>query len=144
MDKKYLFQGETLISESDNNEITLTSHRVRYNSSSSGKGDIISIALEKISSIEIHYKSWILILLLGILFAAGGMVMGVNDRGGAMVMGLAVGGVCVLLYFLTRKHVVTISSDGGAKINFETNGMKRDTLLDFINKIETAKANRLK
>lgn len=75
MDKKYLFEGERLISESDDNVVTLTSHRLRYEASSKGSGHVVSIALEKISSIEIHYKSWILILFLGILFAAAGMVM---------------------------------------------------------------------
>lgn len=144
MEQKYLFERERLISQSDNNEITLTSHRIRYNSSSTGRGHVISIALEKISSIEIHYKSWILVLLLGILFVGAGIIIGANNNGEAMILVLILGGVCILLYFLTRKHVVTISSDGGAKINFETKGMKRETLLDFINKIEVAKSNRTK
>ena len=144
MDKKNLFEGETLISESDDNVITLTSHRLRYNSSSAGTGHIVSIMLEKISSIEVHYKSWILVLFFGILLAAGGLFMGAQNRGDIMVAGLATGGICILLYFLTRKHVITISSDGGSKINFQTKGMKRETLLDFINKIEAAKASRLK
>jgi len=55
MDKKYIFEGETLITETEDNVITLTTHRVRYNSSSSSSAHIISIMLEKISSIEIQY-----------------------------------------------------------------------------------------
>ncbi len=144
MDKQYLFENEILISESGDKSVTLTTHRLRHNSSSTGSGHIVSIMLEKISSIEIHYKSWILILFIGILLACGGLIMGAQNRGDVMILGLGAGGLCILLFFLTRKHIVTIASDGGAKINFQTKGMKRDMLLDFINKIETAKAIRLK
>jgi hypothetical protein len=142
--EKYIFDEERLITESGDRRVTLTTHRVRYNSSSTGRGHIISIMLEKISSIEIHYKSWILILLIGILLIVGGLIMGVQDKKDIMILGLIVGGFCILIYFLTRKHIVTIASDGGAKINFQTKGIKREALLDFINKIEVAKASRLK
>ena len=142
--EKYIFEGERLISESDDKSVILTTHRIRYNSSGAGTGHIVSIMLEKISSIEIHYKSWIFILFAGILLAMGGLLVGAQNRGDAMVMGLGAGGLCILIYFFTRRHVVTIASDGGAKINFETKGLKREALLDFINKIEAAKANRLK
>ena len=144
MEKKYLFDGERAISESGDKVVTLTSHRVRYNSSSTGSGHVVSIMLEKISSIEVHYKSWILVLLIGILLVAGGLLMGAQNQGDAMILGIGFGGLCILAYFITRKHVVTIASDGGAKINFQTKGMKSDTLLDFINKIEVAKASRLR
>ena len=142
MEKKYYFIGENAITESDNKGIILTSHRIRYQSSNFGKAHIVSIMLEKISSIEIHYKSSLLTLIIGIILTLSGIVMGASNQGEAMILGLGIGLFFVLLYFITRRHVITIASDGGSKINFETKGMKRETILDFINKIETAKNNR--
>lgn len=144
MDKNILFTDEQLITESDNKQITLTSHRVRFNSFSWGHAHIVSIMLEKISSIEVHYNSWVIVLFLGILSVLAGLVGGAGNQGQIMVMGLVVGAVLILIYFFTRKHVVTIASDGGAKINFATAGMKRDVIVDFINKIEKAKNERAK
>src|SRR5690606_29599459 len=109
---------------------------------SSGKAHIVSIMLEKVSSIEIHYKSKVLILIFGILLVSAGLIMGANNSGTPMIFGLVLGGLFILIYLLTRKHVVSIASDGGAIIYFQTKGMKREVLLDFINKIEKAKNER--
>jgi hypothetical protein len=99
--------------------------------------------LEKISSIEMHYKSNITILTFGFLFLAMGFVMSATDEEGAMLMGLFIGSLCLFIYYIRRRHVVSIASDGGAKIHFLTKGMNRKALLDFINKIEEAKKNRI-
>ncbi len=46
-------------------------------------------------------------------------------------------GVYLIYVFLTSKrHVISINPDGGKPIVFETKGMKRDFLDDFIDKIE--------
>jgi hypothetical protein len=143
METKHLFEGEEIITQSDDKTVTLTTHRLRYNSSSYDKAHIISIMLEKISSIEIHYKSWILFLLAGIIIIAGGLLAGANNQGEAMSAGIFVGLILVVIYYFTRRHVVTIASDGGANINFQTKGMKRETIIDFINKIEKAKNKKM-
>ncbi len=95
--------------------------------------------LEKISSIEIHYKSKVLLLIVGIILGIAGLFVGINNEGMAMVLGFVLSGLFILIYLLTRKYVISIASDGGANINFQTKGMKREFLLDFINKIEKAK-----
>lgn len=143
MKDTYLFDNEEIITESKDNTLTLTNYRLRYESASRGKAHIVSIMLEKISSIEIHYKSNIIILTLGILFLAMGFVMGTMNEGGAMLMGMSIGGICLFIYYIRRRHVVSIASDGGAKIHFFTKGMDRNTLMDFINEIEEAKKNRI-
>ncbi|MBQ21661.1 MAG: hypothetical protein CMD31_12975 [Flavobacteriales bacterium] len=143
MDNKYILEGESIITQSNDKTVTVTNKRVRYQASSSGKAHIVSIMLEKISSIEIHYKSKVFILIIGILLAAAGLFMGANNVGSAMILGLVLGGLFILIYLLTRKHVVSIASDGGAIIYFQTKGMKREVLLDFINKIEKAKSEKL-
>lgn len=144
MEEKYLFEGESLITQSGDKTISLTSHRIRYNANSTGNAYIVSIMLEKISSIEIRYTSWIIVLVIGVILLAGGILLGSQNNGDAMVVGIVAGLVCILLYFITRKHIVSIASDGGAKINFQTKGLKREAILEFINKIEVAKAKKLK
>lgn len=136
--KEYFFEDEKEITRSSNDVVILTTHRIRFDDSK----HIISIMLEKVSSIEVHYSSWLICLLFGILAAVAGFVMGVNNNGQAMVAGLALGGILILIYFLTRKHVIEIASDGGTKINFQTSGMKRESILKLINQIETAKSDR--
>ncbi len=62
MEHTELLENEQIITESTNNVVTLTTHRVRYNSSSTGQAHIVSIMLEKVSSIEVHYKSFYFLL----------------------------------------------------------------------------------
>ena len=142
MDNSLLFDNEAFLSKSDDGLITLTSRRLRYNSSTLGKAHIISIALEKIASIEIHYRSWYLILITGILGLGFELAMSTENQDDAAFFGFALGAICIVVFFVTRKHVITVASDGGARINFYTRGMSRENLLHFINKIEQAKANR--
>jgi len=99
--------------------------------------------LEKVSSCEIRYQSWPILLILGGLLLLGGtysffQMGGVQLAGPAIVFGL----VFLCAYFLTRKHLISISSDGGASIGFETTGLKRDAVIAFINGIEEAKNQR--
>ncbi len=80
-----------------------------------------SIMLDKISSIELTYQSNIWLLIIGIL-----------------TIPIIVGIILIILFFTTKRHVVSIIPDGGKPIVFETRGMKRDYLEDFINKVEDA------
>jgi len=137
--KQHFFEDEQEITRSDNDIVILTSHRIRFDDSK----HVISIMLEKVSSIEVHYRSWLICLLVGILAAAAGLGIGADNNGQAMIVGLVLGAVLILAYFLTRKHVISIASDGGTKINFETRGMKREAILKFINQIEKAKKDQL-
>jgi len=142
MEKKHILDGESIITQSNDKTVTLTNYRIRFQSSGSGKAHIVSILLEKISSIEIHYKSKMFLLIIGILLMVSGLFMGANNMGQVMVLGIVLGGLFILFYLLTRKHVVSVASDGGVKINFHTKGMKRETLLDFVNQIEKAKISK--
>jgi hypothetical protein len=141
MEEDLLFEGEVFITMSDNKKVVLTNRRLRLNNSTRfGRSHIISIMLEKISSIEIHYRSWPLFLLAGIGLVLIGLAAGTQNQGEAMMAAMLLGLVFIAVYLLTRKHIVTIASDGGAKIHFHTKGMKRASLMEFINKIENAKS----
>lgn len=141
-----LIKDERIITESGNKEFVLTTHRIRYQTSSWGQAHITSIMLEKISSIEVRYYSWIITLFLGILFIIFGLVLSVNEENneafGVTPLFLFAGGMLVLIYFLTRRHVIVIAADGGAKINFVTSGMNREFILAIIDSVEIAKAER--
>lgn len=125
MDSKYLLENEELITQSDNNELTLTTLRIRHQTSAFGKANVSSIMLEKISSVEIKYKSKLWFLIIGIITTP-----------------VIIGIILIILYYSSRKHCIVITSDAGTSINVETKWLKHDAILDFINKVEIAKNNR--
>jgi hypothetical protein len=144
MQKEHLFPSEELITQSDDKIITLTTRRIPYKTKSWGRAHLISMNLEKISSVEVRYKSWVIILLIGVLLCIAGLYFGANNAGDLMMAGVGLGFLCVVLYFVTRKHVITISSDGGAEINFHTSRIKDEKLMEFINMVEKAKSDLLR
>lgn len=115
-------ENEKLITESVNNQLRLTTHRLRYHNEPTKNSNFTSIMIDKISSIELTYhKSSIWLLIIGIL-----------------TLPILVGIILIFMFFTSKKHVVSITPDGGKPIIFETKGMKRDFLEDFINKVEDA------
>lgn len=140
-----LFQDERIITSSKNDTLILTNKRIRKQENRGSSKYLGSIHLEKISSIEMAFTAYWLILVAGIISFLIGAAQLFVDFGGSynspemMLSALVIGGILLALYFGTRKHVITISSDGGAKIVVETKGMKSEDVLDFIHKIEWAK-----
>jgi hypothetical protein len=114
------FENEKLLIESDNRQIRLTTHRLRYYETARGNSDFTSIMLDKISSIELfYYKSSIWLLIIGIA-----------------TIPVVVGLILIYMFFTSKKHVISVTPDGGKPIMFETKGMKRDFLEEFIDKVE--------
>ena len=142
--ENYLLKGEELIQQSPNNVVVLTTHRVRYHATSSSDAHLVSIMLEKVSSCEVKYQSSPVLLVLGAI-AIVVAIVGFNQLGGVQISGILLTAAVVLIiaYFASRKHIVSIASDGGSRISFATNGMKRETVVSFINGIEKAKVERL-
>jgi hypothetical protein len=143
MESKSLFENEKIISQSGDKSIILTNCRVQHFTKSPGKSQYVSIHLQDISSLEVHYRSFILFLMLGILAVAVALYSGAMNLGELFVLSGIVGILFILIYFFTRRHVVTISSNGGGKIQFFTKGMKKETLFDFIDQIEKAKNKQI-
>jgi hypothetical protein len=116
------FENEKLILESDNKQIRLTSHRIRYYQTPKRNSDFTSLMIDKISSIELtYYKSSIWLLIIGVV-----------------TIPILVGLILIYMFFTSKRHVVAITPDGGKPVLFETNGMKRDFLDNFIDEIELA------
>jgi hypothetical protein len=137
MEKQLLIENEEVITTSNNNSVTLTNKRIIKRS---GKDYLISMNLQNISTIEVRYKSFPLILALGVLIAGGSIGAGVASREDTAFLPAILGGILIVVYFITRYHAVTISPNGGTKIGFQTQGMEQETVLEFINKIEQAKS----
>lgn len=142
--ENFLLKGEELISQSANNVVTLTTHRIRYNATNSSQSHLVSMMLEKVSSCETRYQSWPVLLVLGAVAILLG-AFSLQRLGGPEVPGLAivVGLVFIVAYFTTRKHIVSIASDGGSRIGFVTTGLKREAVVAFVNGIEKAKNERV-
>jgi len=148
MTQNELLDGETILTQSDKNIVTLTNKRIRYNSQEFGKAHISGIMLENIGCVSVHYSSSIILLVIGILAGLVGLfaiVSSNNDDDSSIgLLIIVASGVFILLYFLSRKYFLTIYSNGEGKINFEAKGMKKEAILDFINKVEKAIDQRRK
>lgn len=142
MEQEQLFENEQIITQSSGGVVTLTTHRIRYATSGWGHAHITSIMLESISSVQSHFKSIPLFIVLSVAALAVGLFAEMNNESGGFIAGLAVGAVLILLYFASRKHVVTVSSKGGAAISFLAKGMDQYEITRFIDQVEEAKHNR--
>ena len=139
-----LFPNEEILVTSNQDKIVLTSQRVHLNDKEWGRSYRISLFLENISSIENVYKSNPVFLVM----AALGLIVGLVTVDRTYEGGLAFGAFAVAVIFLvlwlnSRRHMVTISSNGGAKLNFLVKGMDEEQVQDFVDKVQAAKAGRM-
>lgn len=139
-----LLDGEHLLHQSPNHVVSLTTHRVRLHQANGSTAHIVSMMLEKVSSCEIRYLSYPWLLLVGAVVALGG-VFALFQRAepGAVALLLLLGVVLIIAYLASRRHVVSIASDGGARLSFETKGMRREVVVGFIDNLEQAKNQRM-
>jgi hypothetical protein len=139
-----LLPDEEILVTSNQDKVVLTSQRIHLKDKEWGRSYQITLFLENISSIENVYKNNPLFLVI----AALGLVVGLAtvDReyeGGVAFGAFTVAVVFLLLWLNSRRHVVTISSNGGGKLNFLVERMGEAEVQDFLDKVETAKAGRI-
>jgi hypothetical protein len=140
MENQHLISGEEILMQSGNETITLTNFRLRYYESKMGDARLISFQLDKLSAIEMNYKSHPFFLYFGVAAIIGGIAVGASGgKPEALSLFIILGIILILVYYFTRSHAVSITSDSGVKINYQTKGMKTEDHINFINKIETAK-----
>lgn len=142
MDTKYLLPNEEIITKSEKNIVTLTNYRIRYSDIEFGKAHIVSILLEKVSSVEVHYRSKVTLLYLAVILGLAGLVL-LSSNESIAILSLVGSGLSFIFYALSRKHYLTIESVGSNKINFQIQGMKRDMILKFVNQVEEAVKERM-
>ena len=117
-----LLPNEEKLVSSNEDKIILTNHRIHLRDSVWGQSFTISIFLEDISSIEIKYKSNIVFMILGVICILGGFYAA--GQGGNLLGGIVIGGIFLALWWFTRKHVVSVSSNGGSSTS---QGVDRNT-----------------
>lgn len=138
-----LMPGEKLLMESDNNELTLTTHRVRFEGNRWGRGQVTSFMLESLTSCEITYATQPALLVIAALIAVYFLSQANEISAMALLGGLGVAGVFVAAYNFSRRQVVCLKSPS-ASIRVDTSGMSLEVAKRFIDAAERAKADRLK
>jgi hypothetical protein len=139
-----LSSDEKILVTSNQDKVILTNQRVHLTDKQWGRSYQITIFLENISSIENVYKSNPLLLVI----AALGLVVALVTYNRTYDEGLTFGGfaagvIFLLLWLNSRRHMVTISSNGGGKLDFPIDGMSEASVKDFVDKVGTAKAGRM-
>lgn len=74
-----------------------------------------------------------------LILAAIAIVAAFTQRGGGVWGLLFVAMVLVAAYFLTRKAVISVASNGGQVILVPTKGMNREAIIGFIEAVEREK-----
>jgi hypothetical protein len=135
---------ERILLESDSKTLVLTTHRVRFKSTGSGKDHLISIMLEEVASCQASVTSRPMYLILAGAFLLVGLGVGSQQRdGGAFgVVVLAVSALFGVLYFTTRGGVLAINSAKGS-IRVPIRGKSLKAAEEFVDALERAKHERL-
>jgi hypothetical protein len=140
-----LLPDEEILVTSNQEKIILTSQRVHLSDKQWGRSYQITLFLENISSIENVYKSNpVFLVVAGLSLAVGLVTIEREYEGGVAFAAFTIALVFLVLWLNSRSHVVTISSNGGGKLNFLVAGMSEAEVQDFVDKLEAAKAERLR
>jgi hypothetical protein len=138
-----LLPGEHVITHSPDGQATLTSHRIRFRDSVTGRVRITSIMLDNLASVDVNYRSLVIMLYLAILFFCVSMISIIsgynNNDTGVKEISLGSFGIsllCVLLYWISRRHTISLASKGGASIHIRVRGADEVDIVDFVDKVE--------
>lgn len=139
-----LLPNESTLVTSNQDKVILTDHRIHMNDKEWGRSYSISIFLENISSIETKYNSLVIFLILGVLAALAGIFLtieGLNENG--MFLSFIVSIALFIFWWLSRRHVISVSSNGGSKLNFEVTKMSDEKIMAFVHNISEAQQKRI-
>lgn len=128
-----LLPNETVIKRSSDNSIVLSNYRITLTAG----GDFMSICLDKVSCIKIHYSSKDYYLVIGALAGLLGLGLLLQNEGQTGLLVLVVAGIFIGLYFRSKRHLVSIFSDSGQSLDFTAKGDSK--VMEFISKVEEAR-----
>lgn len=137
-----LFSSEEFLFRSNDEQLLLTTQRVSVRTKEWGQAYNNTIFLEDISSVETRFSSLLSMLVIGIVLIAGGLFWGQSSNGAIFNGACIFGVIALLVYFLSRRHVVRITPDGGHAIEYEIGSMPQTSVDEFIHKLQLAKAVR--
>jgi hypothetical protein len=138
-----LLTNEHILVSSDKEKVILTNQRIQLNNRSWGQAYSINIFLEDISSVETKYRSYLILVLLGLISVAGGVYLAEIEGSESLYVGFALGGFFLLVWWLTRTNVISITPNGGSSLNFVVKGMSDDKITDFVFNVSQAKLDRV-
>lgn len=144
-----LLQNEEIVSNSDDSSIILTTTRIYKKEKAWGHSYSIYVFLEDISSTEITYKSNIFLLILTVIsilaFAvfAGMEFQELRELKQSPVLLIPIS-IFLLLWWLTKKHIISLTTHSGKSLTFIVTKISKERIEDFVHKLQTAKAKRLK
>lgn len=136
-----LLSDEKVLLTSDTKELTLTTHRIRFRSTSYGTGNLISFMLSELDSCSVVYKSNPILLVLGVILFLLGLIANnqyyLSDIIGFIFVAAV---ILIIAYIGTRKAVLRISSKN-SQININLKSMSLENASKFIDAVEQAKYN---
>ncbi len=140
-----LLPNEQKLITSNKDKVVLTDHRIQMTENEWGQSYRISIFLEDIASIETKYKSYIGLVIFGILIILVSIFFAGQFRVPEIIfVGLFTGIVFFITWFFSRQHIISIMSGGGSTLNFVVQGMNEEAINDFVYRVSLAKQERLK
>jgi len=142
-----LLPEEKVLVSSNEDKVVLTNHRIHQSNKEWGRSYQVTIFLENISSVELLYLSNPLYSILAAICFLIGFFVTANDRSidtGVQSGSFFLGVIFIILWWSTKHRVVTIASNGGAKLKFRVDGMQTADVQQFIHKVQEAKVNRTK
>lgn len=125
--------GEQSILTSNGNLVTLTNLRVAGNFKDWGYSHKIFIYLEDISSIQVVYRSIVLLLGLAAICGLYGLyAVTQNYMEHQAIMGIGGALLFLVLWWFSRGRVIAIYPDGGKPLEVAANTMKEQAVDDFM------------
>jgi hypothetical protein len=137
-----LMDDEKVVIETDRNLLVLTTHRLRYDAESIGSGELASIMLEQVASCSLLRKTRPLYMAVAVLFLLSSLYL-LNKGGNTYIPPLVIAVIFILLYYMSARKVLEISSSGGKAIYANVGGMDKERIVELIDTIESSKAKRL-
>jgi len=123
---------ENVILESDTGEFLLTDRKVRFTIKRWGQLNITSILLKNITSIQIKYKSNPILIALGIICIAIGVISGTKL---GFITGIIMGIILLFIYYRSVNRAIKISS-ASSSILLPIKNLDDDEAINFIDKVE--------
>ena len=115
--------------------VVLTNYRIVKEN----RNSLFSIFLENISSIAMHRKDNPFLLKVGIGSFTVGVILYNNSYEDMSYWIFGVGAIFIIIYYLTIKHVIIISPDGGEKLYIEVKSSSTERIKNFLTNIQKAK-----
>ncbi len=131
-----LLPDEQVVMTSDEELLTLTTKRVRYHGEAFGTSRIISITLDAVASCGVITQRFPLFLLFAVVALIGA---GFAPSSDAQTVLVGVGIVLIVAYFMARRGLISISSQGGDHIVVPTKGMSQSDAMEFVEAVEREK-----